>query len=87
MAQILLEFTGEMASPIFPNMPVHLPHVFPTHNVNCIKGNMQVGDGCVLAVNKIGDKKVTAVHKNGTMQDLLLRDYKCVPNLIHNFSN
>ena len=54
------------------------------YNVKHIKGNVQVGNGNVLSVNKIGDKKVTAIHKDGSTQDLILKDYKYVPNLTYN---
>ena len=53
-------------------------------NVKHMKGNMQVGDGNVLTVNKIGDKKVTAIHQDGSMQGLILKAHKCVPNLTCN---
>ena len=54
------------------------------HNVKYINSNIQVGNGNVLTVNKIGDKRVTVIHKDGSTQDLILKDYKYVPNLTFN---
>ena len=45
-------------------------------NVRTMHDPVKIGNGLKLYATKIGDKKMTAMHEDGTREDILLKDYK-----------
>ena len=50
-------------------------------NVRTISDPVQIGNGNVVCATKVGDKHVTVIQKHGPTVNVVLRDYKYVPNL------
>jgi hypothetical protein len=50
-------------------------------NVEMISSPIKIGDGKVLTATKIGKKRLTVVQADGTTTDVILEDYKYVPDL------
>ena len=50
-------------------------------NVREVNSPVQIGNGKTLRATKIGDKHMTVLSKDGTMTDIVLKDYKYVPDL------
>ena len=50
-------------------------------NVREVNSPVQIGNGKTLRATKIGDKHMTVLWKDGTMTDIVLKDYKYVPDL------
>jgi hypothetical protein len=50
-------------------------------DVTVISSPIKIGNGVVLMATKIGKRRVTAIQADGTSLDLILEDYKYVPDL------
>jgi hypothetical protein len=50
-------------------------------DVTVISSPVKIGNGIVLMATKIGKRQVTAIQADGTSLDLILEDYKYVPDL------
>jgi hypothetical protein len=50
-------------------------------NVKVIDSPVQIGDGMTLHATKIGRKHLTVISKDGSKMNVVLQDYKYVPDL------
>jgi hypothetical protein len=50
-------------------------------DVTVISSPVKIGNGVVLMATKINKRRVTAIQADGTSLDLILEDYKYVPDL------
>ena len=50
-------------------------------DVEVISSSIKIGDGKTLTATKIGKKRLTVVQEDGTTTDIILEDYKYVPDL------
>jgi hypothetical protein len=55
-------------------------------DVTVISSPVKIGNGVILRASKIGGRRVTAMQTNGDNIDLVLEDYKYVPELWVNHS-
>jgi hypothetical protein len=50
-------------------------------DVQVINSSIKIGDGKTLTATKIGKKRLTVIQEDGTTTDIILEDYKYVPDL------
>jgi hypothetical protein len=50
-------------------------------DVEIINSPVRIGNGKALTATKIGKRRITVIQKDGSSQDAVLEEYKCVPEL------
>ena len=50
-------------------------------DVEIINSPVRIGNGKALTATKIGKRRITIIQKDGSTQDAVLNEYKCVPEL------
>ncbi len=50
-------------------------------DVELINSPVRIGNGKALTATKIGKRRITIIQKDGSSQDAILEEYKCVPEL------
>ena len=53
-------------------------------DVEQINSPVRIGNGKALTATKIGKRQITIIQKDGSTQDAVLHEYKCVPELMVN---